>query len=78
MKLKIAALPDEKPVKITVEIPAAVHRDLLIYAELVASQSSQEAVDPGRLVVAMVRGFMGADRTFVKLKGRASGPPGKK
>jgi len=29
MKLKIPALPDEKPVKINLEIPAVVHRDLL-------------------------------------------------
>ncbi|WP_257169670.1 DUF2274 domain-containing protein [Bradyrhizobium sp. SRS-191] len=74
MKLKITALPDERPVKITVEIPAGVHRDLLIYAELIASQSSQEVVDPGRLMVAMARRFMGADRTFLKLKSRSTEP----
>ncbi|UFZ02645.1 DUF2274 domain-containing protein [Bradyrhizobium ontarionense] len=78
MKLKISTLPDEKPVKISVEMPAAVHRDLLTYIELIASQSGQEAVDPGRLVAAMVKSFMGGDRTFLKLKGRASGPPLKK
>jgi hypothetical protein len=27
-KLKIAALPDDKPVKVTIELPATVHRDL--------------------------------------------------
>ncbi len=32
-KLKIAALPDDKPVKVTVELPATVHRDLAAYAE---------------------------------------------
>jgi len=26
-KLKIAALPDNKPVKVTLELPAQVHRD---------------------------------------------------
>ena len=78
MKLKITARPDEKPVKLTVEIPASAHRDLLTYAELVASQSSHDVVDPGRLVVEMIKGFMAADRTFLKLKGRASESPAKK
>ena len=32
-KLKLGALADDKPVKLTIELPAAVHRDLLAYAE---------------------------------------------
>jgi hypothetical protein len=28
-KLKLSAIPDDRPVKITVELPAAVHRDLV-------------------------------------------------
>ena len=31
-KLKLGAIADDKPVKLTVELPAAVHRDLLAYA----------------------------------------------
>jgi hypothetical protein len=29
-KLKLSAIPDDRPVKITVELPAAVHRDLVV------------------------------------------------
>ncbi len=32
-KLKIGALADDKPVKVTVELSAVVHRDLVAYAE---------------------------------------------
>ena len=32
-KLKLAAIEDDKPVRLTIEIPAAVHRDLAMYAE---------------------------------------------
>ena len=32
-KLKVGAITDDKPVKLTVELPAAVHRDLLAYAK---------------------------------------------
>ena len=28
VKLKLGAIPDDKPVKLTIELPAAVHRDL--------------------------------------------------
>jgi hypothetical protein len=31
-KLKLSAVPDDKPVKLAVELPAAVHRDLMAYA----------------------------------------------
>jgi hypothetical protein len=30
-KLKLSAVPDDKPVKIAIELPAAVHRDLALY-----------------------------------------------
>lgn len=74
MKLKITELPDAKPVKITVELPAAVHQDLLTYAELLASQPGHQAQDPARLLVAMGKLFMETDRAFAKLKkARTSG-----
>jgi hypothetical protein len=31
-KLKLGAIADDKPVKLTVELPANAHRDLLAYA----------------------------------------------
>jgi hypothetical protein len=34
-KLKIESILDEKPVKVTVELPADVDRDLRAYAELI-------------------------------------------
>jgi hypothetical protein len=33
-KLKLGPIADDKPVKITVELPAALHRDLVAYAEV--------------------------------------------
>jgi Protein of unknown function (DUF2274) len=33
-KLKLGPLEDDKPVKISIELPAALHRDLLAYAEI--------------------------------------------
>lgn len=68
VKLKISALPDEKPVKMTIELPASVHRDLLAYSDIIATQAGQEAINPSNLVAAMVKGFMETDRAFAKAK----------
>jgi hypothetical protein len=32
-KLRLATIQDDKPVKLTIELAAPVHRDLLAYAE---------------------------------------------
>jgi hypothetical protein len=69
-KLKIAALPDDKPVKISAELPANVHRDLLAYADLIAQQGGQ-AVDPAKLIAPMLTRFMATDRAFSKSRRQA-------
>jgi len=33
-KLKLGAIADDKPVKLAVELPANVHRDLVAYADV--------------------------------------------
>jgi hypothetical protein len=35
-KLKLAALEDDKPVKVSFDLPADVHRELIAYAEILA------------------------------------------
>jgi hypothetical protein len=37
-KLKLSAIPDDKPGKLSVELPADVHRDLLAYANYLNTQ----------------------------------------
>ena len=37
-KLKLTDVPDEKPVKLAIELPAAVHRDLVAYGDYLNSQ----------------------------------------
>jgi hypothetical protein len=67
-KLKICALSDDRLVKITVEVPASVHRDLLAYSEILAQETGQPASNPGGLIVAMISRFMATDRGFMKSK----------
>ena len=64
--LRITEIPDEKPIRMTMDLPADLHRDLVAYAALV-SQNGQP-VDPVRLVPHMIRGFIASDRAFAKLR----------
>lgn len=66
-KLKISALPDNKPVKVMVELPAQVHRDLVAYAEVLSHKTSQK-VEPAKLVAPMLAQFMSTDRAFSKAR----------
>jgi hypothetical protein len=63
-KLKFSLFFDDKPVKLTVELPAAVHRDLMAYADVLAAQSGQ-VVDPAKLIAPMLARFMATDRGFL-------------
>jgi hypothetical protein len=65
-KLKLTALSDDKPVKVAVELPAALHRDLLAYAEILAHQSGQPVSEPTKLIAPMLARFMATDRAFLK------------
>ena len=72
-KLRLGAILDEKPVKLTVDMPAATHRDLLAYAEVLGRETGH-AIDPARLVAPMLGRFMATDRAFAKARRAAPGP----
>lgn len=42
-KLKLGPIADEKPVRLSAELPAAVHRDLLAYADALGRETGVEA-----------------------------------
>ena len=72
-KLKLGPLADDKPVKISVELPAAVHRDLVAYAQVLGRTTGQTAPDPSKLIVPMIERFMATDRAFAKARRDRSG-----
>ena len=75
-KLKIEALVDEKPVKVSFELPASVHRDLVAYAEAVSNQSGRPISDPAKLIVPMLTRFMATDRAFARSRRASQGATG--
>ena len=72
-KLKLGPIADDKPVKITVGLPAGLHRDLTTYAEILGRETGQPATDPVRLIIPMLERFMATDRGFAKAKRPAGG-----
>jgi hypothetical protein len=68
LKLKIKSLPDDRPTKVTVELPADVHRDLKAYAELLKRESGQSVSDATKLIAPMLKRFMATDRAFTKFR----------
>ena len=75
VKLKLGVIPDDKPVKLTIEIPAATHRDLLAYAEVLGRETGLSTISPGRLVAPMLIRFMAMDRAFAKARKQTSQIP---
>jgi hypothetical protein len=67
-KLKLGPLEDDKPVRLTVELPAAIHRDLVAYAETLSRETGQSISDPGKLISPMIERFMATDRGFAKTR----------
>ena len=67
-KLKLGAIADDKPVKITLELPAPLHRDLVRYAEILGRETGQRPADPVRLIAPMLERFIATDRGFAKSK----------
>jgi len=75
-KLKLGPLADDKPVKITVELPAAVRRDLVAYAEVLArATGTATVIDPTKLIVPMIERFMATDRAFTKARREPGSQP---
>jgi hypothetical protein len=65
--LKLSAIQDDRPVKLTIEFPASVHRDLVAYAELLGRETGQ-TIDPARLVAPMLARFIATDRAFIRAR----------
>lgn len=67
-KLKLAPIADDKPVRVTLEIPASLHRDLALYAQILSRESNSPPTEPVRLIVPMLERFIATDRGFARAR----------
>ncbi len=65
-RLTLADLEDEKPVRLTIEISARLHRSLLQYAIAVNGDDKEKPPTPERLIPPMIARFIATDRSFTK------------
>lgn len=63
-KLKLGPLQDDRPVKLTIELPASVYRDLVSYAAALATETGDTPAKPEKLISPMLARFMATDRGF--------------
>lgn len=67
-KLKLTDLAEDKPVRLTIELPAAIHRNLVAYAAILGGASDKSAIAPEKLIAPMIARFMATDRAFGKAR----------
>ena len=73
-KLKLGPIADDRPVKLTIELSATVHRDLVAYAEVLGRETGQPVGEPAKLIAPMVERFMATDRAFAKARRNSHSP----
>jgi hypothetical protein len=69
----LSDLADEKPVRLTLELPARLHRELLSYAVALNEGEAKGAPPPERLIPPMIERFIATDRSYAKTR-RATQP----
>ncbi len=67
-KLKLGVVLDDHPVKLTIELSAVTHRDLVRYGQVLAEETGQKPVETAKLIEPMIARFMATDRAFARLK----------
>jgi hypothetical protein len=67
-KLKLGPIVEDKPVKVTIELPAPLYRDLVAYAAALGREQGQTIGDPSRLIVPMLERFIATDRGFARAR----------
>lgn len=73
-KLKLGALADDRPVRVTLDLPGPLHRMLTAYAAALARETGQPVGEPVKLIAPMIERFMASDRGFVRTQ-RDPTPP---
>ncbi|OWQ98326.1 DUF2274 domain-containing protein [Sphingopyxis witflariensis] len=70
-KLRLGPIVDDKPVKLSIELPGTLHRELIAYAEVHAkSIGLAEPLPPEKIAVPMIERFIATDRGFATARRR--------
>ena len=67
-RLKLSDLSDEKPARLTLDVPARLHRELIAYATALNGGDAKGAPAPERLIPPMIERFIATDRDYLRSK----------
>ena len=68
-RLRLGPVAEEKPVKLTIELPGRLYRDLSDYAAAHARETGlAEPPSPERIAPPIIERFIAGDRGFGKLR----------
>ena len=67
-RLRLGPILDEKPIKMTVEVPAALYRALKLYAAAIAKENDGPTMEPTKLVAPMLERFIQGDKAFRRMQ----------
>ena len=67
-RLKLSDLANDKPVKLSIELPARLHQDLVAYAIAINGGDAKGAPPVERIVAPMLERFMATDREFARTR----------
>ena len=74
-KLRLGLVETDKPVRVSIKVPAAVYRNLLAYADALAAATKQDPLKPDKIIPAMIEQFMATDRGFAKFRRKSPAEP---
>lgn len=72
-RLKLSDVTGETPVKLTIEIPAKLHRRLIDYGVVLNGGSEEGAPQPAALIGPIIERFLASDRDFARQRRRIGG-----
>ena len=72
-KLKLGHVETDKPIRVSLKLPAPLYRSVMEYAELLSKSTGQQPLEPAKIIPAMIETFIAGDRGFAKLKRETSG-----
>ena len=74
-KLRLGMVESDKPVRLSIKVPAPVYRNLLSYADALAAATKQDPLKPDKIIPAMIEQFMATDRGFAKFRRKSPAEP---
>ena len=66
-KLRLGPFVDEKPIRLTIDLPGPIYRELVAYGSILAKETGQTKIEPTKLIAPMIEKFIKGDKVFKRM-----------